>query len=407
MKKQLLLILMALLPMLASAYDVYVGGIYYNLDTNKRKATVTYDNSSYNSYSGSVAIPASITENGVNYSVTSIGDYAFAKSTTLTAVEIPSRVTSIGESAFEGCVNLATINIPEGITVINSSTFSGCSKLEAIKIPSSVTHIYTYAFYDCTGLASVEIPEGVKSLSKSAFGKCTSLTEIVIPSTVTSVNDNAFNGCTNLIQVTINSNRVTKNTETSSSNMDEYFGPQVQKYILGNTVTNIGKYAFAGCSNMTSIEIPNSVTSIGNSAFSFCYGLTSITIPESVTSIDGYAFEYCIGLTDFYCYAENVPTTGSSAFYGSPIESAILRVPASALNSYKTTEPWSGFGTVLAISSGKKGDLNGDDKVDIADAVSVLDLMAEGKEDSAADLNGDGKVDIADFVSVLDLMAAQ
>ena len=57
--------------------------------------------------------------------------------------------------------------------------------------------------------------------------------------------------------------------------------------------------------------------------------------------------------------------------------------------------------------SGKKGDLNGDSKIDIADAVSVLDLMAEGKDDPAADLNGDGKVDIADFVSVLDLMAAQ
>ena len=54
-----------------------------------------------------------------------------------------------------------------------------------------------------------------------------------------------------------------------------------------------------------------------------------------------------------------------------------------------------------------KGDLNGDSKIDIADAVSVLDLMAEGKDDPAADLNGDGKVDIADFVSVLDLMAAQ
>ena len=53
------------------------------------------------------------------------------------------------------------------------------------------------------------------------------------------------------------------------------------------------------------------------------------------------------------------------------------------------------------------GDLNGDSKVDIADAVSVLDLMAAGKEDASADLNGDGKVDIADFVIVLNLMAEQ
>ena len=53
------------------------------------------------------------------------------------------------------------------------------------------------------------------------------------------------------------------------------------------------------------------------------------------------------------------------------------------------------------------GDLNGDGKTDLADAVNILNLMAEGGDNPAADLNGDGKVDIADFVSVLNLMAGQ
>ena len=52
------------------------------------------------------------------------------------------------------------------------------------------------------------------------------------------------------------------------------------------------------------------------------------------------------------------------------------------------------------------GDLNGDGTVDIADAVSVLEIMAEGSNDAAADLNGDGKVDIADFVTILQMMAS-
>ena len=56
---------------------------------------------------------------------------------------------------------------------------------------------------------------------------------------------------------------------------------------------------------------------------------------------------------------------------------------------------------------GIKGDLNGDGKVDIADAVSVLNIMAAGSYEAAADLNGDQKVDVADFVSVLNIMAAQ
>jgi len=58
-------------------------------------------------------------------------------------------------------------------------------------------------------------------------------------------------------------------------------------------------------------------------------------------------------------------------------------------------------------AAGITGDLNGDGKVDIADAVSVLNIMAAGDYNKAADLNNDGKIDIADFVSVLNIMAAQ
>jgi len=54
---------------------------------------------------------------------------------------------------------------------------------------------------------------------------------------------------------------------------------------------------------------------------------------------------------------------------------------------------------------GMVGDLNGDGKVDIADAVSVLNVMASGNFVKDADLNNDSKVDIADFVSVLNIMA--
>jgi len=56
---------------------------------------------------------------------------------------------------------------------------------------------------------------------------------------------------------------------------------------------------------------------------------------------------------------------------------------------------------------GLEGDLNKDGKVDIADAVTVLNIMATGDYIAEADLNKDGKIDIADFVTVLNIMAAQ
>ena len=60
-----------------------------------------------------------------------------------------------------------------------------------------------------------------------------------------------------------------------------------------------------------------------------------------------------------------------------------------------------------AIGTGSNGDLNGDGKTDIADAVTVLNEMALEEPSMKCDVNGDGKIDIADFVTVLNLMAAQ
>ena len=78
--------------------------------------------------------------------------------------------------------------------------------------------------------------------------------------------------------------------------------------------------------------------------------MTSVTIGNSVTSIGRSAFKYCSKLEDVYCYAEKVPSTYASAFEGSYIEYSTLNVIGSSLSSYKTTAPWSGFGTIKALA---------------------------------------------------------
>ena len=125
----------------------------------------------------------------------------------------------------------------------------------------------------------------------------------------------------------------------------------ITNYVVKAGTRVICDGAFVRCSGLTSVTIPNSVTSIGESAFSGCSGLTSVTIPNSVTSIGKEAFAYCENIENVYCYAEEVPSTYFDAFDDSNIENATLHVPASAIEAYKTTEPWSDFGTIKAIDT--------------------------------------------------------
>ncbi|MBQ5714483.1 MAG: leucine-rich repeat domain-containing protein [Bacteroidaceae bacterium] len=277
----------------AFAEAIEINGIYYNLDFNQKTAEVTKNPFEYKD---KVKIPETVAFKNTNYSVTSIGDYAFYDDFGLTSVTIGNSVTSIGGYAFANCSGLTSVTIPNSVISIGGFAFSGCSGLTSVTIPNSVTSIGKNAFYRCTGLTSVTIGNSVTSIAGYVFYNCSALTSVTI----------------------------------------------------GNSVKSIGEQAFYGCSGLASITIPNSVTSIGDYAFYECGGLTSVNIGNGVKSIGGSAFANCAELTDVYCYAEKVPTTKSDAFAESYIEYATLHVPAASVEQYKATAPWSDFGTIVA-----------------------------------------------------------
>lgn len=77
---------------------------------------------------------------------------------------------------------------------------------------------------------------------------------------------------------------------------DEYKKAIVEELIIPDSVTQIGRSAFGGCSSLQSIVIPDSVTHIARWAFSDCRSLQSIVIPNSVTRIEGSVFYGCSSL---------------------------------------------------------------------------------------------------------------
>ena len=117
------LILSVIFSISASAYDVEVDGIYYNLVSKVKIAEVTKGDGEY---SGSINIPSSIKVNEVDYAVTSIGERAFSGCTVLTSVTIGNSVTSIGRYAFYYYIGLTSVTIPNSMTRIETGTFYHC-----------------------------------------------------------------------------------------------------------------------------------------------------------------------------------------------------------------------------------------------------------------------------------------
>ena len=297
----LLTVLMSMVGAKAFAHDIEVKNadgvtIYYEWTNNNTELAVA-GAPSFEDYSGHVVIPASVTYNGKEYSVTSIGDLAFYSCSGLTSVTIPASVLSIGRYAFENCSGLTAIYIPYSVTSIGNYAFENCSGLTAVYIPNSVTSIGTWAFYNCSALTSVEIPNSVTSIGRYAFSG-------------TAWYNNQPDGLV-------------------------YAGKVAYKY-KGTMPAN------------TSITIKEGTLGIAGSAFSDCSGLTSVTIPSSVTSIGASAFRDCSGLTSVAAFNPTPVTIDENTFTNRA--NATLYVAKGSKDAYKAADYWKEFKQIIEVA---------------------------------------------------------
>lgn len=336
----LALVVLLLMNGVAVSAQVEIDGINYNLSAETLTAVVTSKPTStgYGSrYSGSIVIPETVTYEGVNYTVTSIGPMAFNYSS-ITSIAIPKTVTSCG--GFGGCSYLTSIVVaPENMyldsrnncnAIIKTATntlIAGCCKT---RIPNTVTHIGGGAFFACYSLSSITIPSSVKGIGSLAFAECYDLKDVFMveetPSEI-NVSGDAFYNCHALTTINVPAGSATfynetpwndykiveyyevdgvyfnlnedKNTAQITSNPSFYFGKVVlPKTIMldGKTysVTAIGSSAFSNCSDLTSVVIPSTITNISYSAFRYSENLDSIIVPNSVVEIGIFAFRSCI-----------------------------------------------------------------------------------------------------------------
>ena len=246
-----------------------------------------------------------------------ICNHAFFWCSSLSNIVVPNSVISIGDRAFSCCSSLSSIVIPDSVTDIGNDAFSHCSSLSNIVIPDSVTSIGDYAFSGCSSLSNIVIPDSVISIGNGVFSGCLLLEYISIPKSVICLNENPFSDWKGVLEC-LSPNFIYEDDvlfNKDKSKIVSFRNQKIESYIIPDSVTSIGDYAFSGCSSLSNIVIPDSVTDIGKCAFYFCSSLSNIVIPDSVTSIGNDAFLRCSSLSNIVI-SDSVTSIGNGAFLG-------------------------------------------------------------------------------------------
>ncbi len=259
-------------------------------------------------------------------------------------------VTSIGNFAFAGATNLKEILIPEGITHIGKYAFALCQSLTPPVFPTSLTHLGASAFTGCNSLTKIQLPSALTTLEAAAFALCGGLIEITIPASLTTIGYGVLAHCPKLHTLTVDPANAIYHCQSNAlicTATRELLAASATTSIPDDgSVTIIAQDAFAGNSNLYTIDLPNAITTIGNYAFSGCDQLTDVRIGQGIQTLSDRAFADCIALKSITFSGTTPPNATPSTFEGVAPE-AVLHVPCAAIENYTQQAVWSQFSTIV------------------------------------------------------------
>ena len=239
----------------------------------------------------------------------------------------------VRQYAFYECKSIRSVEIANGVTKIYDEAFYNCSSLENIVIPNSIVHIGWWAFRGCDSLRynkyndenylgnesnpyyalvgannynteTISVHPSTKLISEDAFrtpnySYLVTFTTLEISDSVEYISSWALTYCDSLKNISVSEDN--SHYKSIDGNLYSKDGKTLIRYAPGKAeeifliidgVTNIGEYAFEGCSELTGVIIPKSVTNIGY-AFYNCDSFTDVfylgTMSEwQAISLDNY-----------------------------------------------------------------------------------------------------------------------
>lgn len=128
------------------------------------------------------------------YTVTEIGESAFANQSSIQTIKFPVKLKQIGAKAFANCTGLTEVTLPDTIVGVGKYVFSGCTALKKATLNKGRINIVVGMFANCTALSEVVIPDTVENVNIYAFLNCKALKNLKLPASIKEISISAFDG---------------------------------------------------------------------------------------------------------------------------------------------------------------------------------------------------------------------
>ena len=355
--------------------------------TNLNNISVNSNNAFYSSYAGALydkaqttllCVPEGYTNlQGFPYTLTTIGDFAFAYCRKITEQEIPYGVTTLGNNVFMTCTALTRLHLPSSVTSLGTRLCYNCTALSTVSVNMASAPTITPGtfFYGKSQIARLYTPVGAEEeygfKGWNIFG------------TVNDDNHFAYDfmkgsSGTNLCYTVTANNSASKTVKTVrgyipestiSTERDKYIGYKATEQTLnipqqvsyrGNTYTlnRIGNSTFtaegtAAPTGVLTVNLPGTVTILNAWSFyrsrvkklsmpgveiidaeAFREGtLASVEFPHTLRKVYDGAFKDCSTLTGDAIFPYGFEQIGANVFSGTQISKVVIPSSVTMLNN--------------------------------------------------------------------------